>query len=224
MRAKCLYKLLFVFIAVPCASPVVIAQVGQISLTVDATKTPAKIVKTRESIPVKAGPLTLYYPKWIPGNHGPDGPIGNVTGLKFTAGGKIIPWQRDLADVFTFHVDLPAGADHLDVEFEYLEPTGGAGFAGGAASSTDKLIVLEWNDNLLYPAGAPASQIMFHPKLILPDGWKFGTPQHVENQSGNEITFAPLSLEKLVRLAYHCRPVLSRDRFDAAGRTHSSRD
>jgi predicted metalloprotease with PDZ domain len=172
-------------------------QSGAISLTVDATQTPLKFIHTRESIPVKPGPLTLYYPKWIPGEHGPNGPINNVTGLKFTANGNTIPWRRDLSEVFTFHVEVPSGASQLDVDFDYLEPSGG-GFASSAMSATDKLIVIEWNQNVLYPAGAPATQIMFHPKLILPDGWKFGTPQHVENQSANEVSFAPLSLERLV--------------------------
>jgi predicted metalloprotease with PDZ domain len=197
MKTKCFPTFLFVFLAFVFASPAVFAQGGEISLTVDATKTPEKIIKTREVIPAKPGPMTLYYPKWIPGEHGPDGPIGNVTGLKFTAGGSAIPWHRDLADVFTFHIDVPPGTDRVDVDFDYLEPSGG-GFAGGAASATDKLIVIEWNDHVLYPAGAPASQILFHPKLVLPEGWNFGTPQQVENRSGNEITFAPLSLEKLV--------------------------
>ena len=73
---------------------------AELLLTVDARKTPEKMIHTRESIPVKPGPLTLYYPKWIPGEHGPDGPITNVTGLKFTAQGKTIPWQRDLSDVW----------------------------------------------------------------------------------------------------------------------------
>lgn len=173
------------------------AQGGQISVTVDATQTPQKIVKTRESIPAKAGPMSLYYPKWIPGEHGPDGPIGNVTGLKFTANGKVIAWQRDLLDLFTFHIDVPAGADHVDVAFDYIEPSSG-GFATSATSATDKLLVIEWNQNVLYPAGVNANQIIFKPSLIVPDGWKFGTSQHVEKQLGNEISFSPLTLEKLV--------------------------
>ncbi|MGC2390094.1 MAG: hypothetical protein WA621_11915, partial [Candidatus Acidiferrum sp.] len=114
------------------------AQTGAISLTVDATQTPLKVIRTQETIPVKPGPLTLYYPKWIPGEHGPDGPLSNVTGLKFTANGTAIPWQRDLSDVFTFHVEVPAGASELHVAFDYLEPSGG-GFATSAMSATDKL-------------------------------------------------------------------------------------
>src|SRR5271156_5449929 len=78
-----------------------------ISLTVDATKTPQKLLKAHLVMPVKPGPLTVYYPKWIPGEHGPDGPVASLTGLKFTADGKIVPWKRDLLDVFTFHVDVP---------------------------------------------------------------------------------------------------------------------
>jgi len=173
------------------------AQTGAISITLDATQTPQKFIRTHETIPAKPGPLTLYYPKWIPGEHGPDGPVANVTGLKFTANGNTIPWRRDLSDVFTFHVDVPSGTSQLDVDFDYLEPSGG-GFATSAMSATDKLIVIEWNQNVLYPAGRPATEITFHPKLILPESWKFGTPQHVEHQSGNEISFAPLSLERLV--------------------------
>lgn len=170
-------------------APTAFAQSGQISLTIDATLASEKIVRTRESIPVKPGPFTLYYPKWIPGEHGPDGPIGNVTGLKFTANGKTIRWQRDLLDNFTFHVDVPAGADHLDVAFDYLEP---------GTSATDKLLVIEWNQNVLYPAGPPVSKIIFKPTLILPVGWKFGTPEHVESQSGNQVSFAAVALDRLV--------------------------
>src|ERR1700678_1456044 len=78
-----------------------------ISLTVDATKTPQKLLHAHLAMTVKPGPLTLYYPKWIPGEHGPDGPIASVTGLHFKGDGKDIPWKRDLLDAFTFHVDIP---------------------------------------------------------------------------------------------------------------------
>ncbi|HKS82847.1 MAG TPA: hypothetical protein VJR23_15195 [Candidatus Acidoferrales bacterium] len=184
------------FFAFIVAAPLA-AQSQTISLTVDATQVPDGMVKTHMVIPVKPGALTLYYPKWIPGEHQPSGPIANVTGLKFSADGKIIPWQRDLLDVFTFHLDVPAGVTHLDADFDYLEPSGG-GFASGAASSTDKLVVINWNQNLLYPAGTPAKQLTYSAKLILPEGWKHGTPLAAESESGREITFKPVSLEELV--------------------------
>ena len=102
-----------------CFSPVAFAQTNSpITLAVDATHSPEKILHVRETIPVHAGPLTLYYPKWIPGNHAPDGPISSLTGLHFTANGKEIPWKRDLLDVFTFHLDIPAGVAKLDAAYE----------------------------------------------------------------------------------------------------------
>ncbi|HLV96110.1 MAG TPA: hypothetical protein VKS44_13030 [Candidatus Acidoferrales bacterium] len=196
-RAGLFLALLCLMLAVSFASSAVFAQSGTISLTVDATKTPQKFIPCTEVIPVKPGPLTLYYPKWIPGEHSPSGPIVNLTGLKFTANGQTIPWRRDLTDVFTFHLDVPAGADRVEAKYDYLEPSGG-GIYGGSLSATDKLIVLEWNQTVLYPAGSPVDKIMVAPKLVLPDGWKFGTPQKIESQSGNETTFATISLEELV--------------------------
>jgi predicted metalloprotease with PDZ domain len=161
-----------------------------ISVTVDATKSQQKLLHTHLVMPVKPGPLTLYYPKWIPGEHGPDGPIANLTGLKFEANGQTIPWERDLLDVFTFHVDVPQGASHLDVNFDYIEPDG--------ASATDKLLVLEWNEVVLYPADVLAEKLTYDAKLVMPEGWKFGTSLPVENQAGNQVSFKPISLNLLV--------------------------
>ena len=161
-----------------------------ISVTVDATKTQRKFLHTQLVIPVKSGPLTIYYPKWIPGEHGPNGPIGNLTGLRFEANGKVVPWQRDLLDVFTFHVDVPEGVTHLNVSYDFIEPDGN--------SATDKLMVLEWNNVLLYPAGTPAEKLSYEARLLLPEGWKLGTPLPIEKQSGSEVTFKPISLDLLV--------------------------
>jgi len=167
-----------------------------ITLTVDATQAPAKVLHTRMVMPVKPGPLTLYYPKWIPGEHVPGGPVGNLAGLKLLANGKTIPWRRDLLDVFTFHLDVPAGAESLEVGFDYIEPAGGTYTA--SASASDKLVVVNWHQNLLYPAGAPAEEITYKPTLRLPQGWKFGTALAQESGADNEIIFKAVSLNRLV--------------------------
>jgi predicted metalloprotease with PDZ domain len=161
-----------------------------ISLTVDATKSPEKLLRAHEVIPVTPGPLTIYYPKWIPGEHAPSGPITSVAGLKFEGNGKVIPWQRDLLDVFTFHVDIPPGVSKLEASFDFIEPDGN--------SATNNLTVLEWNDVVLYPAGTPAEEQTYNARLILPEGWKFGSSLPVESESGKEIVFKPISLDLLV--------------------------
>ncbi len=81
------------------------ADMAPIKLEVDATDAPRNLVHTRLHIPASPGPLTLYYPKWIPGEHSPSGPVNNVTGLKFSANGQPLEWQRDAVDMFTFHLN-----------------------------------------------------------------------------------------------------------------------
>src|SRR5512144_1964311 len=135
---RCRVTLPLAVVFVISSAAATLAQSDAITLTVDATHAPEKIVRTTMAIPVSPGPLTLFYPKWIPGEHAASGPIANVTGLKMTANGKTLFWQRDTKDAFTFHVEVPAGARRLDVTFDYLEP-GAGGFTGGS-SATAKLV------------------------------------------------------------------------------------
>jgi len=42
-----------------------------VTIAVDATSAPRKIFHAELKIPASAGDFTLYYPKWIPGEHAP---------------------------------------------------------------------------------------------------------------------------------------------------------
>src|SRR5258708_27962835 len=79
-------------------------------LRVDASDAPRNILHSSVTIPVSAGPMTLVYPKWIPGNHRPTGPIQNLMGLHIMANGQELEWQRDLVDRYAFHLQRPAAA------------------------------------------------------------------------------------------------------------------
>ena len=169
-----------------------------ISIAVDATEAPRKIFHAQMTIPASPGTLTLYYPKWIPGEHGPTGPIQNLAGLKFTAGGQSLKWRRDLQDGWTLRVEVPAGVSSVNVSLDFISPTGEEGIYTAAASATDKMAVLSWNTVLLYPAGFTTDELTYQASLRLPDGWKFGTPLPIASQSGSEISFKPSSLTTLV--------------------------
>jgi predicted metalloprotease with PDZ domain len=168
-----------------------------IRLFVDATQAPQKNLHAHMNFPVKTGPFTLVYPKWIPGEHMPNGPIIQVAGLKFAGGGKTIPWRRDLVDMFAFHLDIPAGVTTLDVDLDFLLSAPAAGYSSGA-SATASLDVLSWNQVLLYPAGKAAREVTFHPSLRLPAGWKFGTALPVASENAERIEFKPVALNTLV--------------------------
>lgn len=127
---------------------------------------PNRIYHAKMEFPVAAGPLTLVYPKWIPGEHGPNGPIVDVAGLKSYAGGKEIPWLRDDVDMFAFHCNIPPSANTLEVTLDYLAP---------GTTSTAKLSILNWNLVLLYPLGPKSDDLTFVATLKIPQGWKYAT-------------------------------------------------
>lgn len=175
------------------------APAPHITLALDATDAPRKIFHAQLTIPASSGTLTLYYPKWIPGEHAPSGPIADLAGLKFTGNGQLLKWRRSLDDGWTVNVEVPAGVSQVNASLDYLSKTGAdqALFSAGA-SATEKLTVISWNQVLLYPKGFTADQISFTASMRLPSGWKFGTPLPVRSQSGNEVEFNSVSLYTLV--------------------------
>ena len=169
-----------------------------ITLSVDATDAPRKIFHAHLTIPATPGTLTLYYPKWIPGEHGPTGPIQELAGLRFTGNGQILKWRRDLLDAWTFHVDVPQGVTLVDAALDYMSPTGREGIYTGGQSATDKMSLLSWNTLLLYPAGWTSDELNYLATLRLPEGWKFGTPLPIASQAAGEIKFSPALLTTLI--------------------------
>jgi len=169
-----------------------------VTISVDASEAPRKILHAQLTIPAAPGTLTLYYPKWIPGEHGPTGPIQDLTGLKFTANGQPLKWRRDLLDGWTMHVEVPAGISAVNASLDFTSPAEQEGIFTAGASATDKMTVLSWNTVLLYPAGWTSDELTYQASLRLPEGWKFGTPLPVASQSGTEIKFNPASLTTLV--------------------------
>jgi predicted metalloprotease with PDZ domain len=170
---------------------------GTIALALDARETPRRLLHARETLNVTPGPLTLVYPKWLPGEHSPDGPIDDLVDLSFTAAGRSLPWRRDAVDLFAFHVDIPQGANRLDVSFDFLSAIGQGGFSS-ASSDTAHLGIYSWNQVLLYPQGDRTDDVMFRASMELPAGWKFGTALPVANQNGAKVDFQPVSLTTLV--------------------------
>ena len=169
-----------------------------ITLFVDASSAPRKIFHARLKIPASAGDLTLYYPKWIPGEHAPDGPVVDLAGLKFFAGGKPLKWRRDLLDGFTLHVEVPPGESEVTAELDFLSPaTFEGGFSAGS-SATDKMTVISWNQVLLYPKGWTSDELTYVATLQLPANWKYGTPLPIAKTTADEISFQPASLTTLV--------------------------
>jgi predicted metalloprotease with PDZ domain len=167
------------------------------SIDVDAREAARGIERVHLVLPVKPGKLTLLYPQWLPGEHSPDGTIGGLSGLKFTAGGQTIDWKRDAVNMFAFHLTVPAGATSLDVVFE-VDAVLGATNNNAPRTSTESLAIILWNQLLLYPAGVQSDDIRYSSRLTLPHGWSFGTALPALSTAGDTTQFAPVSLTTLI--------------------------
>ena len=164
---------------------------------VDLREVPRRLIHARLTLPARPGPLTLAYPKWIPGEHGPTGPIRDLVNLRITAGGRPVAWRRDDEEMFAFHVVVPAGASGLEIALDLLPNTGGGNFSSGGSVSPN-LALLSWNQVVLYPEGTPSDEVSIQASVRLPEGWKSATALPVARASGALIEFKPVSLTTLV--------------------------
>jgi len=163
-----------------------------ITLSVDASDAPRRIFHVRETIPAPPGRLTLVYPRWIPGEHGPTGPITDLVGLEISAGGRPIAWARDPKDMWSFTCAVPEGAAGVEAAFDYVAPL------TSWTTATAELAVVNWWPLLLYPEGEKANARTFSASLRLPAGWKYGTSLGVQRETAGTIAFAPVSLVTLI--------------------------
>jgi predicted metalloprotease with PDZ domain len=166
---------------------------GVIALEMDATDLDRRIVSVRQTIPVTGpGPLILFYPEWIPGNHGPVGPVDDIADLRITANGQPLRWVRHTVHTKGFQIEVPAGATSIEASFKWLTPIDGN---QGRIVITDDMLNIQWEKALLYPAGYDSSGITFRPTLRLPAGWQYGTALETETFQNGLAVFAPISLE-----------------------------
>ncbi|MDQ8030367.1 MAG: hypothetical protein REJ23_16710, partial [Brevundimonas sp.] len=177
----------------PIPAPRDVAYPAPIPIEVDATDIDRRIVSVKQTIPVvAAGPLVLLYPQWIPGNHGPVGPVDDIADLQITANGQPLRWVRNTVSTNAFQVEVPAGVSAVEVSFKWLTPLDGA---QGRVVITDEMLNIQWEKALLYPAGYYSRQITFQPTLRLPAGWQYGTALDTRSFENGLATFAPITLE-----------------------------
>ena len=175
-----------------------------------------------ETIPASQGRLDVWYPRWLPGGHGPFGQMNGMVSLHFHAAGREIPWRRDEVEMFEFHLDVPGGANEVTADFDQV---------GEPGRSTPNFARISFFSLLLYPGGKPGDDIPYTASLRLPDGWQYGTALPVEREDGSNIAFKTASLTTLVDspivAGKYFSKVMLRDtaptvEFDMAGDTAES--
>ena len=156
---------LLVFAAASLFVSAAVAQKTPIKITVDLTEAPRKLYHAEVDVPVKAGPVTLLTPQWIPGNHAPSGEANAIVGVQFTADGKTLAWRRDDVNLYEFHLDVPAGVTNIHAHLDAIV----------TSRASKQMACLEWERLMLYPAHIPVKDIAIEPSVTVPAGWGIGT-------------------------------------------------
>ncbi|MFN2529072.1 MAG: M61 family peptidase [Candidatus Baltobacteraceae bacterium] len=162
------------------------------TVVLDARQASRGLMFAHVTIPVRPGPLTLVYPKWIPGEHGPTGPLHVLASLHMSAEGHALQWRRDDVDLYAFHVDVPSGATALNVDFDVLMN------AQGDTMATKNVAIVNWNRNVMYQANTRSDEVFAKPSIILPEGWSYGTALPNPSTAGGRVDFGEVTLETLI--------------------------
>ena len=163
------------------------AQQAPIRITADLTDTSRHLFHAEIDLPVQSGPAAFTTPLWIPGSHSPNGPIGNIMGLTFSAGGRLLPWHRDDVVLSTFHLDVPRGISSIHVHLDAAVPT----------RATRTMAMLEWDTVMLYPAHVPVHDIAIEPSVFMPAGWGIGTALTPVKAGSTLVQYAVTNVEQL---------------------------
>jgi len=214
------------FAAAPAAGPTVTAPIiaieaprdrafpGVMQLSIDATDTGRRVIQVHESLSGIDPDTVLLYPKWLPGTHAPEGTIDRLADLRISANGQRVPWTRDPADVFAFRLHAKPGTRSIDIDFTYLSPTS---TRAGALEVSRELLMLEWNELVLYPAGYFARRIPVDVSLALPAGWQYGTALEPLTSNGARTAFRRVDLEHLIDSPVYAGRYAARHDLDPDG-------
>lgn len=178
---------------------------------IDARDLPRKLLCARLDIPLAPSPIeqkvALWYPKWVPGSHGPGGPVANVAGLRIEdQSGKTLPWQRTAGEVFRLEVAVPAQTNRLRVWIRYITNQPSTGSMGHDSWGSSKLGVISPNTILLYPETVDIHVLQVATTVILPSQWKAATalPLDEPAQGVAGTRFKPVSLSRFVDSPIMC--------------------
>ena len=170
-----------------------------LKIEVDARDLPRRLLHTQIQIPCHAGKLKLWYPKWLPGTHGPYGPVQDVGGLRmYTAQAQSLAWRRDELDPYRIECDVPNGTSEITVKLDMICNAPASEAAGFLSYGNSTVGIINWGTCVVYPEGPPCDDIQAQLTLRLPSKWKYASALKTERTNDDLVAFQTMSLTDLV--------------------------
>lgn len=185
-------------------------ETGSMSVVIDARDLPRSLLHATLRIPLDAAAeaqkIPLWYPKWVPGSHGPGGPISNVAGIRITdPAGTPLAWTRTPGEVYRLEVDVPAETATLQIEVRYIANQPTTNSMGHDVFSGSKVGVISPGAVLFYREGVDIDEAMIDTELLLPAGWQVSSAlQSVDSPGGHSTRYASSTLRTYVDSPIMC--------------------
>ena len=190
-------RVMWMMMAATLLSALAGAHAADLTVRVDARDVTRKRVHTDLTLAAKPGPLTLVFPEWIPGEHGPTGPINTLVGMVIRANGQTLTWRRDPLDMVAINVEVPAGASRIEIALETGLPVDNGSFSAGPTSSA-QLAVISWNQFVLLPKGVDADSISTDASVLAPKDWHLACALPLHLQADGAMGLEGASLARLI--------------------------
>ena len=153
----------------------------KLTIEVDARDLPRRLLRTRIQLPCRPGKLALWFPKWVPGAHGPIGPVQNVAGLRVeTSAGIPVQWHRDESEPFRIECNVPGGVTEITVLLDTICDSASHRSFGHLSYGNYSLGIIHWITCLVYPEGYSCDDIRVELRLRLPSAWRYATSLKTE--------------------------------------------
>ena len=220
MNTRIAYVLFVGFTLLSSSAPAQTPSNSTVSLSIDATDLPRKLLSANLKIPVDStrrsedGTIALWYPKWTPGTHGPGGPIANVAGMKInTPDGKRLVWERAVGEFYRVNVSVPEGVTELHVEIRYITNQPTVNSSGVDSYGSAALGFISPGTVLLYPDNVDIDDARIDLSVTLPAGWKASTAlveagdsenSEGESEQSNSVHFKPDTIRAVVDCPIMC--------------------
>lgn len=182
------------------------------SIVIDARDLPRQLLTASLAIPCKASnkteQLNLWYPKWVPGSHGPGGPIANVAGFEIAnQDGVPLEWKRAAGEVYCLQVTVPAKTEELRVRIRYIANQPTTNSMGHDTFSSSMLGIISPGTVLMYLEADNIDEKMISTKLLLPRDWQAASalPRTTSATAAKEeISYEETSLRNFVDSPIMC--------------------
>jgi predicted metalloprotease with PDZ domain len=168
-------------------------------IEVDARELPRRLLHAQVHVPCAPGKLKLWFPKWVPGTHGPSNPVQNLGGMVLeTSTGERLPWRRDELELYRVECEVPEGTSEINVRLEIICNEPAVHAAGYLSYGNATVGIINWNTCLVYPEGFACDDMQTHLTLRLPKTWHYATALKTEAKTGDLTTFGAVSLSDLI--------------------------